>query len=70
MLPARSILLEQVPAMIPAWFVAETFYKFHSFTLECAGFLATWFVFDVVVQGVKAAIVKPRDPATDSASTS
>jgi hypothetical protein len=24
--------------------IAETFYKFHSFTLECVAFLATWYV--------------------------
>ena len=29
--------------------IAELFYKFHSFTLECAGFLATWFVLDAAV---------------------
>ena len=31
-------------ARLPASFViAEVFYKFHSFTLECAAFLVTWF---------------------------
>lgn len=25
--------------------VAEVFYKFHSFVLECVAFLATWYVF-------------------------
>jgi hypothetical protein len=27
-----------------AFGIAETFYKFHSFTLETGAFLATWFV--------------------------
>ena len=31
-------------AAIFALFVAETFYRFHSFTLECLAFLATWYV--------------------------
>jgi len=31
------------PAAIFALFVAETFYRFHSFTLECLAFLATWY---------------------------
>ena len=32
-------------AAILALFVAETSYRFHSFTLECLGFLATWYGF-------------------------
>ena len=30
-------------AALLALFVAETFYRFHSFTLECLAFLATWY---------------------------
>jgi hypothetical protein len=44
------LLIEQLPALLIAFLIAERFYKFHSFTLECAAFLATWFVIDVVVQ--------------------
>lgn len=32
---------EAVPFVI-AFLIAEFFYKFHSFTLECLAFLATW----------------------------
>jgi hypothetical protein len=32
-------------AAIFALFIAETFYRFHSFTLECLAFLATWYGF-------------------------
>lgn len=45
-LTARELLTEQLPAMSAAWLIAELFYKFHSFTLECAAFLATWAAFD------------------------
>jgi hypothetical protein len=31
-----------------AFLIAEFFYKFHSFTLECLAFLATWFVLSVI----------------------
>ena len=31
-----------------AFFVAEMFYKFKSFTLECAAFLVTWFVLSYI----------------------
>ncbi len=52
-LPLRRLLAEQLPTLAAAWLVAELFYKFHSFSLECAAFLATWFVFDAAVQGLK-----------------
>ena len=53
MLPARRLLIEQFPAIAAAWLIAELFYKFHSFSLECAAFLATWFVFDALVQAAR-----------------
>lgn len=34
---------EAVPFLI-AFGIAEFFYKFHSFALECLAFLVTWFV--------------------------
>ena len=37
-------LLTEVPAFLLSLAVAEMFYKFHSFTLECVSFLATWLV--------------------------
>ena len=36
--------------------IAEVFYKFHSFTLECAAFLATWAALDAVAWHVRAAL--------------
>jgi hypothetical protein len=49
-LSVKRILFEQAPALTAAWLMAELFYKFHSFTLECAAFLVTWFVFDASIQ--------------------
>ncbi len=49
MMPLRQLLLEQVPALGASLVIAEQFYKFHSFTLECVAFLATWFVIDGVI---------------------
>jgi hypothetical protein len=51
MLRVKRFFLEQGPALVVAWLVAELFYKFHSFSLECAAFLATWFVLDALLQG-------------------
>ena len=44
--PLRHLLSRQAPALALSLLVAELFYKFGSFTLECLGFLATWFVLD------------------------
>jgi hypothetical protein len=50
-MPLRQLLSEQMPVITVSFIIAEIFYKFHSFTLECAAFLATWFVLDVLLQG-------------------
>lgn len=68
MLPLRRLLAEQMPAMLLAWLLAELFYKFHSFTLECAAFLATWFVLDGLLQGVKR-LAAPTDRPADPGGT-
>jgi hypothetical protein len=61
MLSVRRLLIEQFPAVAAAWLIAELFYKFHSFSLECAAFLATWFVFDALVQGAKRVLGSDGD---------
>ena len=48
-LPLSRILLEQLPAAGGALIIAEFFYKFHSFTLECVAFLATWYGLDLTL---------------------
>jgi len=49
----KGIMYGQVPAVFLSLFVAETLYKFGSFTLEVAAFLATWFVLDAAFHGVR-----------------
>jgi hypothetical protein len=44
-----ELFKRQLPVFLVAFVIAELFYKFQSFTLECAAFLATWFVLDGVV---------------------
>jgi hypothetical protein len=58
-LPLRRILTEQLPAIGTAWIIAEAFYKFHSFTLECLAFLATWFVLDAALTGARRVFGAP-----------
>jgi len=38
----RKALLAEAPPAALSLVIAEFFYKFHSFTLECLCFLATW----------------------------
>jgi hypothetical protein len=40
----RQGLQREAPALCLSMVAAELFYKFHSFTLECLAFLATWCV--------------------------
>jgi hypothetical protein len=68
-IPTRKLLSEQLPALCVAFLIAEVLYKFHSFTLECGAFLATWFVADAVIQGiVRVCQSRPASipPPTDS----
>ena len=60
----RELLGRQAPALVISLVVAELFYKFGSFTLECVGFLATWFVLDALFALVSRALA---GPATDGA---
>jgi hypothetical protein len=39
-----TALSQEAPAFLISFVIAEVFYKFHSFTLECAAFLVTWYV--------------------------
>lgn len=61
-LPARQVLAEQIPALAAAALIAERFYKFHSFLLECGAFIVTWFVLDGLLQFVKHLAGTWNDP--------
>jgi hypothetical protein len=52
-IPLRTLLSTQAPALLASFVIAELFYKFHSFTLECLAFLATWFVIDAAVTAAR-----------------
>jgi uncharacterized membrane protein len=45
----KQMLTKQIPTLGMSFIIAELFYKFHSFTLECLAFLITWFVLDAVI---------------------
>ena len=53
-------LAAQVPGLVIALGLAELFYKFSSFTLECAAFLATWLAVDLVVHALSPTLERPE----------
>jgi hypothetical protein len=55
-------LLVEAPSLVVSLVLAELFYKFHSFTLECLAFLATWLVVSSVV-GLASGSWSRRDAA-------
>jgi hypothetical protein len=63
--PLQQLLTAQAPALLVSFVLAELFYEFHSFTLECLAFLATWFVIDAVLTTIRHAwIGRRRSPAS------
>jgi len=50
LVPLRQLVLQQAPALGLSLFIAELFYKFHSFILEGTAFLATWYVVDATTK--------------------
>jgi hypothetical protein len=60
----NGTLAYQLPAMAAAFLIAEFFYKFRSFALECLGFLATWYLIDLGVDVVRKLITRTRVPAS------
>ena len=59
-LRAHAAYGQRMLGFIPALVIAEMFYKFHSFVLECMAFLVTWLVLDLLIEW---AIGKPASRA-------
>ena len=56
------LLSHQLPVFVVSLVIAEVFYKFGSFSLECIAFLATWFAIDFAYTKILALLRKPGDP--------
>ena len=39
----KRVVAKEAPALGISLLIAELFFKFHSFTVECVAFLATWY---------------------------
>jgi hypothetical protein len=58
----NNLLPQQLLSGGTAFIIANEFYKFHSFSLECIAFLATWGVMDFVVNQISTLFRKHRKP--------
>jgi hypothetical protein len=56
----RDLLVREAPGMVIALVIAELFYKFHSFVLECLAFLTTWLLLSLLLRRV---LPERRHPA-------
>jgi len=59
-LSVSNLLITQAPALMLSFLIAELFYKFKSFSLECLAFLVTWFVIDALITGLRKLWRIPR----------
>lgn len=55
-----GITLRESGVLLIAFLIAEFFYKFHSFTLECVAFLATWYALGAIAAMLGALIGSRR----------
>jgi hypothetical protein len=58
----NNLLPQQLLSGGAAFIIANEFYKFHSFSLECIAFLATWGAMDFVVDRISTLFRKRRKP--------
>jgi hypothetical protein len=57
----HRLAVEQLAPFLVSFAIAEFFFKFKSFALECIAFLATWFVLDAIWRAIG-----PRGRAIES----
>ena len=67
--PWRNLVTTQAPALLASFVIAELFYKFHSFTLECLAFLATWFAIDALLTRLRGTSIVRRDGTVKSSTS-
>ena len=58
MISTRDLLLQQAPSLTASFLIANVFYKFGSFALECVAFLGTWYVLDAAVNLIRRSFRK------------
>lgn len=64
---AGVFLRQEAPWLVTAFVIAEMFYKFHSFALECLAFLATWYALSFLASLVAPLVNGPAGDSSDRA---
>jgi hypothetical protein len=57
-LSSTDLAARQAPVLLVSFLIAGLFYKFGSFALEAVAFLATWFVLDAIVEGIRLVLAR------------
>lgn len=65
-LSGMELFKRQLPPFLIAFAIAEFFYKFKSFALECAAFLVTWYLIDALAHALFPRRVEPTAPPPNS----
>ena len=65
---AKTLLTTQAASLLPALVITQLYFHWKSFLLEFVGFLATWFVIDLVLTTVLGLFRRPT-ASTKSDST-
>lgn len=66
-LKQHQLFFQQLPSLGISFVIAELFYKFHSFTIECVGFLLTWYVMDALSTTLYSKLLpKTREKANEA----
>ena len=64
-----SFLRQEAPSLIVAFLIADFFYKFGSFALECVAFLATWYALSFGASKLASFLRGARDDQRPNGST-
>ena len=56
----QEALRKETASMVFSMAVAELLFHFHSFTLECVSFLATWYCVSYATDYVKSRVISQR----------
>ncbi len=57
-----SFLKQEAPFLVAAFMIAELFYKFGSFALECGAFLATWYLLSLAASLAASRLFRRPQP--------
>jgi hypothetical protein len=61
----RKFLRREASPLVLSMVIAELFFRFHSFTLECVSFLATWYAISLLASVFRERLTPIRSQGGD-----